>query len=155
MIELVEVKSEHREILWNMLQKYLYEMTNYYDDEMDEMGNYHYGYFDDYFTDPERTALLIYDDKLLAGFAMINPYSYINEHPDHVLAEFTIFPMYRKKHIGKCAAELILKTYKGRWEIKYNEKNVGARVLWNKITDSYHPVKHRYSTDETVLSFLS
>ena len=39
MIELVEVKSEHREISWNMLQKYLYEMTNYYDDEMDEMGN--------------------------------------------------------------------------------------------------------------------
>ena len=59
MIELVEVKSEHREILWNMLQKYLYEMTNYYDDEMDEMGNYHYRYFDDYFTEPERTALLI------------------------------------------------------------------------------------------------
>jgi predicted acetyltransferase len=93
-------------------------------------------------------------DKLLVGFAMINPFSYINEHPDHVLAEFTIFPMYRKQHIGKCAAELILKTYRGRWEIKYNEKNIGAKALWNKITASYHPERHRYSADETVLSFL-
>jgi hypothetical protein len=39
MIELVEVKSEQRELLWNIFQKFLYEMTNYYDDEMDEMGN--------------------------------------------------------------------------------------------------------------------
>ena len=57
MIELVEVKSEHREFLWNVLQKYLYEMTNYYDDEMDEMGNYHYRYFDAYFTESERCLL--------------------------------------------------------------------------------------------------
>jgi predicted acetyltransferase len=153
MIELAEVKSEQRELLWNIFQKFLYEMTNYYDDEMDAVGNYHYGYFDDYFTDPERTALFIYSDKLLVGFAMINPFSYINEHPDHVLAEFTIFPMYRKQHIGKCAAGLILKTYRGRWEIKYNEKNIGAKALWNKITASCHPVRHRYSEDETVLSF--
>lgn len=86
---------------------------------------------------------------------MLNSYSYINEKPDHVLGEFTIFPMYRRKHIGKYAAELILKTFRGQWEIKYNEKNVGAKALWTKITDSYHPVKHSYSTDETVLSFLS
>ncbi len=155
MIELVEVQSEHRQLLWNIHQKYLYEMTNYYDDEMDETGNYHYGYFDAYFTEPERTALFIYDDRTLVGFAMINPYSYINEHPDHVLAEFTIFPMHRKRHIGKVAAELILKTYRGRWEIKYNEKNVGAKALWSRVTDSYHPEKHRYSNDEVVLSFLT
>jgi predicted acetyltransferase len=154
MIELVEVKAEQRELLWNMLQKFLYEMTNYYDDEMDEKGNYHYRYFDDYFTEFERTALFIYSDKLLVGFAMINPFSYINEHTDHVLAEFTIFPMYRKQHIGKSAAELILRTYRGQWEIKYNEKNIGAKALWNNITASYHPKRHRYSEDETVLSFI-
>ncbi len=155
MIELVEAQSEHRELLWNIHQKYLYEMTNYYDDEMDETGNYHYRYFDAYFIEPERTALLIYDDRLLVGFAMINPYSYINEQPDYVLAEFTIFPIYRKRHIGKAAAELIFETYRGHWEIKYNEKNVGAKALWNKVTDSYHPVRHKYSNDETVLSFVT
>ena len=25
-------------------QKYLYEMTNFYDDPMDDSGNYHYGH---------------------------------------------------------------------------------------------------------------
>lgn len=70
MIDLRVVKAENRELLWNAHQKYLYEMTNYYDDEMDEDGNYDYGYFDAYFTEPKRKALLIYNDQELVGFAM-------------------------------------------------------------------------------------
>jgi predicted acetyltransferase len=153
MIELVEVNPQQKELLWNLLQKFLYEMTNYYDDEMDALGNYSYRYFDHYFTEPERTAFFLYHDKALVGFAMIHPYSYLDEHPDHVLAEFTIFPMYRKKHIGKQAAELILKTYGGSWEIKYNEKNTAAKALWTQIAAPYHPVRHSYSENETVLAF--
>ena len=48
MIELVKAGERDRELLWNVNQKYLYEMTNFYDDEMDEAGNYHYGYFEAY-----------------------------------------------------------------------------------------------------------
>ena len=60
MIRLQEVKSEERDALWNINQKYLYEMTKYYPDQMDERGNYHYGYFDAYFTDKERKVFFIY-----------------------------------------------------------------------------------------------
>jgi len=69
MIKLVRVLPENRELLWNLHQKYLYEMTKYYDNEMDENGNYHYGYFDAYFIQPERKAYFIYSDDRLAGFA--------------------------------------------------------------------------------------
>lgn len=155
MIQLIHVSTEHKTLLWNLHQKYLYEMTNFYDNEMDEEGNYHYGYFDAYFTDPERKAFLIYKDGTPAGFAMINPYSYIGETPDYVLAEFTIFPMFRKKHIGTEVAVHILETFKGRWEIKYNENNSGAKALWNKVTARYYPVRHQYSNNETVLAFSS
>lgn len=43
MIRLVTALVKDRDLLWNINQKYLYEMTNYYDDTMDEHGNYHYG----------------------------------------------------------------------------------------------------------------
>lgn len=128
-------------------------MTNYYNDEMDSDGNYHYEYFDSYFEEPNRKALFIYDDETLIGFAMLNKYSYINKQPNAVLAEFTIFPMYRKKHLGYQAAKLLLNTYKGTWELKYNERNPGAKTLWSKVTKPFHPVAHRYSNDEIVLSF--
>lgn len=154
MIKLVEVQPEDRELLWNVQQKYLYEMTNYYDDEMDEVGNYHYGYFDAYFTEPQRKALFILCDNRLAGFAMINPYSYVDETPDHVLAEFTIFPVFRKKHVATEAAEMIFSQNKGRWEVKYNENNVAAKKLWNKVSEKYSPRKIKLSHCETVLAFL-
>ena len=71
MVRLVTAIEKDRDLLWNINQKYLYEMTNYYDDTMDEHGNYHYGHFEEYFSDPKRTAYLLYDEDTLIGFAMI------------------------------------------------------------------------------------
>ena len=153
MIKLVRVLPENRELLWNLHQKYLHEMTKYYDNEMDENGNYHYGYFDAYFIQPERKAYFIYSDDRLAGFAMINPYSYIGAKPDHVLAEFTVFPAFRRRGIGMQAAQCILEVFPGSWEIKYNVKNTGAKCLWEGLTAQYSPVSYAYSENETVLAF--
>lgn len=68
MINLQIARNEDRTLLWNINQKYLYEMTQYYDDPMDENGNFHYGHFEEYFSDPNRTAYLLYDDDNLVGF---------------------------------------------------------------------------------------
>ncbi|MBR4613524.1 MAG: hypothetical protein IKO40_12510 [Kiritimatiellae bacterium] len=51
MILLQPVQPTDRDLLWNINQKYLYEMTMFYPDEMDEAGNLHYGHFKEYFTD--------------------------------------------------------------------------------------------------------
>ncbi len=52
MIHLQSVHSTDRDLLWNIYQKYLYEMTMVYPDAMDA-GNLHYGHFEKYFTDPK------------------------------------------------------------------------------------------------------
>lgn len=153
MIRLQEVKAEERELLWNIIQKYLYEMTTYYSDEMDEQGNYPYRYFDAYFTDAERKALLMYDDETLVGFALLNPYSALEHQPDCTIAECTIFPSYRRNHYAVDAANLILSTCRGKWEIKYNEKNRGAKKLWTRVTEPYSPTVYPIDEDETVLEF--
>ena len=153
MIRLEIVRSDQRELLWNIHQKYLYEMTNFYPDEMDAAGNYEYGYFDAYFTDSRRTALLIYDGDALAGFAMLNPYSYFDRCPDHVMAEFTVFPAFRRRHIALDAAREILRRYPGCWEIKYNEQNLPAKTLWNRLAAPYNPEKRALGEGETVLCF--
>lgn len=153
MIELIDIKEEDRKLFWNIHQKYLYEMTNYYDDKMDECGNYQYGYFDAIFTEEKREAYFIYYNGNLTGFAMINPYSYIEESPDYVMAEFTVFPIYRKHHIASKAVELIFEKHVGSWEIKYNEKNTPAKELWNKICAKYKPRKIHLNEFERVLSF--
>ena len=153
MLRLQIIKGEDRELLWNINQKYLYEMTKFYDDPMDEYGNYHYGHFDEYFSDPRRIAYFIYNDDLLIGFAMLCPYSFIDKTPDFVMAEFTIFPTYRRRHYALETAKMILKKHHGRWEIKYNEKNGGAKKLWNTVASPYGVEVHRINEEETVLEF--
>ena len=123
MIRLQVVREEDRDLLWNINQKYLYEMTMYYPDPMDANGNYHYGHFDEYFTDPRREAFFLYDNETMVGFAMLCPYSNIGKNPDYTMAEFTIFPTYRRTHYALEAANMILTRHQGCWEIKYNEKS--------------------------------
>ena len=153
MIRLIAAEETDRELLWNINQKYLYEMTNFYDDPMDKDGNYHYGTFEAYFTDPKRIAYLLYEDTALIGFAMIHPYSLIGRSPDHTMAEFTIFPVYRKKHLAFAAAAALLKQHPGQWEIKYNEKNTAAKRLWNRIAAPFQPEVISFSDTETILFF--
>lgn len=153
MIRLQKVKEENRTLLWNVLQKYLHEMTLYYPNRVDKQGNYHYQYFDAYFTDAERTALFIYNDRTLIGFVMLNPYSAIEHHPDYTIAEFTIFPSYRRNHYALDAMNLILLTFHGNWEIKYNKKNRGAKKLWTIVTSPYSPLEYCVNKNDIVLEF--
>ena len=155
MIRLQVVREEDRDLLWNINQKYLYEMTLYYPDPMDENGNYHYGHFNEYFTDPRREAVFLYDNETMVGFAMLCPYSNIGNNPDYTMAEFTIFPTYRRNHYALEAANMILTGHQGCWEIKYNEKNAAAKKLWTAVTAPYHPAIHHLNEEETVFEFVN
>lgn len=153
MIVLKEVLTQDKDRLWNIFQKYLYEMTNYYDMDMNESGNYEYKYFDAYFTEPERIVLFIYNDEILIGFVMINNYSCIEDSIDYAIGEFTVFPHYRKKHLGMNAIEKIFEQYHGKWEIKYSNENRAAKNFWTKMTEKYEPLVSTHANVESVLSF--
>lgn len=153
MIKLQTVRSKDRELLWNINQKYMYEMSWLYLDEMDGSGNYQYEHFDDYFSDPRRTAYFIFDDDTLVGFAMLCPYSCIGMQPDHTMAEFTVFPAYRKKHFAYDAVNMIFERHPGKWEIKYSEKNPRAKKLWDKVAAPFYPEVYHTDENETVLVF--
>lgn len=51
------------------------------------------------------------------------------------------------------AAEMILDKHPGKWEIKYNEKNGGAKKLWTSVTLPYKPDVHHLNEEERVLVF--
>lgn len=156
MIVLREVPISDREKLWNVFQKYLHELTAYYPMEMDETGNYSYRYFDAYFEDVGRMALFLYDDGMFVGFAMINDYSCLGNPIDHAMGEFTVFPQYRKRHLGMEAVQTILERFPGRWEIKYCNANQAAARLWNSAAQRYNPTLSSIEDGtESVLSFTA
>lgn len=69
------------------------------------------------------------------------------------MAEFTVFPSYRRKHLALNVVNTILKKHPGQWEIKYNEKNLAAKHLWNKVSAAYSPEVFHLNDEETVLLF--
>lgn len=153
MVMLRAVTPEQKEVLWNLLQKYLYEMSRFYGDSIGPDGNFPYQYFDCYFTQRGRQAYLIERAGTVVGFAMLNAHSYLGRAVDHVLAEFTIFPGYRRNGCARQAVQLILDTRPGRWELKYAQKNSGARALWLAATQPYAPERIRLEGGEEVLAF--
>ena len=63
MVYIKRVGKDKRKALFNVIQKYLYEMSKYYGDEMDEDGVYEYRYLPLYFEDSDRSVYFIYDDE--------------------------------------------------------------------------------------------
>lgn len=153
MIRLQVVQVSDKQLLWNIFQKYMYEMSHLYLDEMDKNGDYPYEHFGDYFVEPKRVAYFIYNDATLIGFAMLCPYSCMGMEPDYTMAEFAIFPAFRKKRFAFEAVNQILKMHPGKWEIKYSEKNFAGKKLWNNVAAPYNPQIFQLKGDEIVLAF--
>ena len=143
-----------KEVFRNIMEKYMYEMTQYYPQMMKDDGDYHYDWLDSYFSgDDSRKAFYIMNDDVVVGFALINRYSCLGNDIDHALAEFTIFPMYRNKGYGLEAVKQIFDYYPGNWEIKYSKRNEKAMNLWIKATEPYETVVIDLDEDEQVRSF--
>lgn len=154
MVTLQEVSLSEKKLLYNLLQKYLYEMSQYYEDDIDTDGEFPYEYFEYYFVDKTRKAFLILYDGNIAGFVLLNKYSCINENPDRTIAEFCILPKYRKNHIAKTAVEILFQKYKGLWEIKYHSDNLAAKKLWQSVSKQFNPQHYVLPDKEEVLSFV-
>lgn len=155
-ISIINVSDDKKDLLWNCLQKYLYEMTAYYNDAMNSDGNYSYKYFDAYFkNEPGREAFFFLNGSEVIGFAMINTHSFDERKVDHCLAEFTIFPVYRGNGTAKAALQLLLNYRPGYWQLKYSTKNVRGMRFWNKSLALYQPVESNIGDSEYLLSFYA
>lgn len=151
MINLRKVENEEKGLLFNYVQKYLYEMTFYYEDDMDDEGNYQYEYFENYFVDEDRHALFITFNEEIVGFVMVNKHSIMDIDIDYAIAEFTIFPVFRKNHIASEVMKMLFIVYQGKWEIKYSKKNEIGMKLWRNVTIEYNPEIYSLCDEEALV----
>lgn len=84
---------------------------------------------------------------------MLNNHSFIGENPDYVIAEFSVFPIYRNKGLAKEAIAIAFSKYPGKWELKFSLSNKPALNLWHKSTEPFKPFVHQLEDNEQVLEF--
>lgn len=71
MVELIKVTEDEKPVLNNLMEKYLYEFSQWELTDIGENGSYGYEYLDCYFTEKNRFPYLIKSDGKLTGFVLV------------------------------------------------------------------------------------
>lgn len=124
-----EAGKEKAEVVWRLLQLYLYEMSDHDGRAIGADGWYPYPYFDLYWEEESRVPLLIRADGDLAGFAFVREL----EPGVREIAEFLVLRAWRRRGVGKAAAGLVLDSWPGKWEIRFHSGNAAGAALWRGL----------------------
>jgi predicted acetyltransferase len=98
--------------------------------QLDGSGQATYRYFDDYWTDPDRTPFAVWLGRELAGFCLLR-----DTGERWQVAEFYVAPAHRRKGVG-AAAVAAIKAYCGaagrhsRLEASTLRFNTRAQAFW-------------------------
>jgi predicted acetyltransferase len=93
-----------------------------------EDGRFEYDYLDRFWQHP----YLIRSGDDLAGFALvIDECPVTGLRPCFFMAEFFVLKAYRRRGVGRYAADAILSEHRGLWHIGVIEKNEAAAKFWS------------------------
>lgn len=137
-IEIVDVLVQEREVLNNLIEKYLYEFSQWELTDVNDSGCYGYDYLDCYFEEDNRFAYFIKVDGKLAGFIMVSDYPEVpEERTDFCLSEFFVMHKYRRCGVGKRAINLVLDKHHGKWQLKRHPHNIASVKFWDSVISEY------------------
>ena len=134
--EMIPVQEDEKEILRNLMEKYLYEFSQYELCDVNPLGLYGYSHLDCYWTEEGRWAFFLKADGKLAGFAMVIDYPEAGK-TDYNMAEFFVMYKYRRCGLGSWAMARLFERFPGSWQIMYHPKNAPSAVFWNKVAEKH------------------
>jgi predicted acetyltransferase len=140
-VTLETAAPERRAALENLFQLYTHDFSDFWTDradgELEEDGRFPpYLHLASYWTDADRTPLLIRAGGRLAGFALINGFSHSGLPLDHAVAEFFVVRKHRRSGVGFAAATEIIRSRRGQWELAVARRNTGALPFWRRVASA-------------------
>ena len=143
-VQLVPVTVDEKEILRNLLEKYLYESSQWEEVDVNALGLYGYDWLDCYWTEPNRWAFFLQVEGKLAGFAMVNDYQEISgENTDYTMAEFFVMHKFRRCGVGREAAFWLFAHFPGQWQLMHHIGNTVGGRFWMDAISCYTQGKYR------------
>jgi predicted acetyltransferase len=142
-IKLAKIKKSQKEIVKNLLEKYLYEFSQYDKTDINELGLYGYDYLDNYWTEKNRWPYFIKLDNKIAGFILVNDYHEANIETNFTMSEFFILYKYRHLGIGKHCVNYLFKKHRGKWQLKFHPKNKISKIFWINVVKEYTKGKYK------------
>lgn len=97
-----------------------------------------YPQLDAYWRDSARYPYLIVHGQELVGFALVRR---IDEEPSFDLVEFYIAADFRRRGLGRQAAEALFKLHPGAWSVGVLRSNTNAQAFWLSVLSSNRAVE--------------
>jgi predicted acetyltransferase len=132
--QLIKAQPEHKQVMENLMQLYIYDFTEFLDFDVQDNGLFEaYPYLDNYWKETNhRFPYLIMQDKRIIGFVLVR-FMASEKRQYYSVAEFFVMKKYRRTGIGTAVAKAILGLHKGQWAIFQSVNNVPAQVFWRKV----------------------
>jgi predicted acetyltransferase len=138
-VTLVPATSADAPLLSNLLELYMYDLSEIFSLELGTDGRYGYERLPLYWSAPEsHFPFLFRCGGRTAGFAFVTRGSPAGEHPDDLdMSEFFVLRSCRRGGVGQRAAFLLWDRLPGQWVIRVSERNLPALPFWERAVREY------------------
>ena len=118
-----------RPAIANLIQLYLYDMTDFMPFPVEADGRFQYDFLERFW----RYPYLIMAGEEIAGFTLVIDHCPLTgREPCWFMAEFFILRAYRRQGAGRAALELALAAHPGQWHVAAPLANGAAQRFWSK-----------------------
>ena len=158
-IQIIPASIEQQPVIAQLYELYTYEMTDLTDFDINDNGYYGYQDLPLFWNTPNRYPYLIWVNKKLAGFVLVQQGSPVDDNPDiWDVAEFFVMRKFRKSGIGQFVAQSIWTTHKGLWQVRVWDNNLTAYHFWHNTIEKFMkktitPTKMTYQGHDGLLVY--
>jgi predicted acetyltransferase len=125
--------DDAREVLVNLMQLYLYDLSEFTGEGPAADGRYEYIYLKYYWREPNRHPFLFRVDGNPVGFGLVS-----NLDPGvYSMSEFFVMRKFRRAGLGQQAAITMFDKFSGTWHVAQEEENTVAQTFWRKVIGDY------------------
>ena len=129
-------RDDQRLTIANLIQLYLYDMTESMPFPVGLDGRFEYDFFDRFW----RFPYLIHVGGELAGFVLvIDDCPLTGRKPCWFIAEFFVLKAYRRRGAGQAALAAILQLHPGDWHVGVPKANRPAQAFWRRALTPHKP----------------
>ena len=134
-VDVSRARSEDWAAISRMLELYQHDLSNLWDQDLNERGEYGYD-VTRYADDPCCLAFVFRVAGRYAGFALVDP-SVRLPQDEWWLAQFFVIRKYRLQGVGRLAAHAVFDRVRGRWEVGQMAGNHAAQAFWRGVIAGY------------------
>ena len=118
-------------LISNMLELYQYELSDIWDQDLDDSGRYGYD-LDRFLRGESRFAYLLTVEGSPAGFALVGTRP-VTKESGYWMDQFFVMKKYRRRGLASQLASTVIAKHPGEWEIGAMTGNERALAFWRQF----------------------